>query len=89
MAHPTKQELKELLLATVAEELERPEEELQRELDEDGDLTVGSQVALVVIAVLERSLNRRLVGVDELEPEQATTFEAIWESLYLQLGDED
>lgn len=88
MTRPERDDFRRLLLTAASEELERSVDELAGELDEQGDFAIGSQKALGVIAVLERSLNRRLNGVDELEPEDATSFETILDALWLQMEDE-
>lgn len=85
----TEQEVKDLLLSAVSEELERSPEELQRELDQDGDFVVGSQRAVSVIAALEQKVKRKLAGAEELEPEEVTTFGALLKTLLKQLGGND
>ncbi len=82
-------EVKELLLSAVAEELERPQQELQQEIDEQGDLVIGSQRAVSIIAALEQTLGRRLAGVDELEPEEVTCFGALLRTLLGQIGGDE
>ena len=84
MAALSVEEVEVLLLSAVAEELEVTEGELQQQLDDDGDFVVGSQHAVSVIAALEGVLKRRLAGVEELQPEEVTTFQALLRTLVKQ-----
>lgn len=78
------QEVQALLLTTVAQELGVAEGDLQQQLEDDGDFVVGSQHAISIIATLERALKRRLAGVEELQPEEVTTFRALLRTIVKQ-----
>lgn len=89
MAALSTEEVEFLLLSAIADELEVTEDELQQQLDDDGDFVVGSQAALSVIAALEGVLERRLAGVEELQPEEVTTFQALLRTLVKQTRGSD
>lgn len=83
---PSREEIQRRIVDSLARVRAMPVDELWRQIVEGGyDCEIDSKEAEVVISILEYELGRELAKVEELEPEQLVTLEALTSLLWRAL----